>query len=62
MVEFLERLVIIFVSVFVASGTSIAHLLTEQKRVPLFLRIAFSLSILGVVGGTLLFWSLSSMG
>jgi preprotein translocase subunit SecG len=39
MIEFLERLVIIFVSVFVASGILIANLLTEQKRVSLFLRM-----------------------
>lgn len=61
MVEFLERLVIIFVSVFVASGILIANLLTEQKRVSLFLRIIFFLSILGIIAGTLFFWSISGM-
>jgi hypothetical protein len=61
MIEFLERLVIIFVSVFVASGILIANLLTEQKRVSLFLRIIFFLSILGIIAGTLFFWSISGM-
>jgi hypothetical protein len=61
MIEFLERLAIISVVFFVTFGIVIANLLTDQKRVHLFLWIVFSLSILGVVGGTLLFWSLSRM-